>query len=158
LASVKGAVTFIEGAVTSVGGAVTFVGKGGSAVGRSFETAGVGVGAVKGVNKRDLRRRLITYELKRPSLSIYSLISASDHSVGLSLWATSYSACSTDLLFLLKTHTPLRQSSCLSPVSAGLLASLNVYTSKLSKSSWYNSHRLLSLKLYLVYSLILKLM
>jgi len=55
LASVEGAITFIEGAVTSVGGAVTFVGEGGSAIGRLFKTARVGVGAVKGVNKRDLR-------------------------------------------------------------------------------------------------------
>jgi len=78
-------VTFVEGAATFVGGAVTFVGEGGSAVGRSFKTAGVGVGAVKGVNKRNLRRRLITYELKGPSLLINSLISLSNYSVGLSL-------------------------------------------------------------------------
>ena len=77
--------TSVEGAVTSVGGAVTSVGKGGSAVGGSFETAGVGVGDVEGVDERNLRRRLITYELKRPLLSMYSLISASDHSVGSSL-------------------------------------------------------------------------
>ena len=65
---VEGAVTFVgEGAVTSVEGAVTFVGEGSSAVGRLFKTAGVGVG-----NERDLRRRLITYELKVPSLSMYS--------------------------------------------------------------------------------------
>ena len=83
--SIRGAVTSVEGAVTSVGGAVTFVGEGGSAVGRSFEAAGVGVGAVEGVNKRDLRRRLIIYELKRPLLLIYSLISLSNYSVGLSL-------------------------------------------------------------------------
>jgi len=108
LASVEGAITFIEGAVTSVGGAVTFVGKGGLAIGRSFKTARVGVDAVKGVNKRDLRRRLIIYKLKRPLLSIYSLISASDHSIGLSSWATLYSAYGTDLLFLLKTYTLLR--------------------------------------------------
>ena len=62
-----------------------FVGKGGSAVGRLFKTAGVRVGNVRGVNKRNLRRRLITYELKGPSLSINSLISVSDYSVGLSL-------------------------------------------------------------------------
>ena len=37
------------------------------------------------------------------------------------------SAYGTNLLFLLKTHTLLRRSSCLSPVSAGLLASLNIY-------------------------------
>ena len=99
---------------------MTFVGKGGSAVGRSFKIAGVRVGAVKGVNKRDLRRRLITYELKRPSLSIYSLISASNYSVGLSSWATLYSAYSTNLLFLLKTYTPLRQSSYLSSLITDL--------------------------------------
>ena len=108
LASIEGAMTFIEGAMTSIGGAMTFVGKGGLAIGRLFKTARVRVGAVKGVNKCNLRRRLIIYKLKRPLLLIYSLISASDHSVGLSSWATLYSAYSTDLLFLLKTHTPLR--------------------------------------------------
>jgi len=132
---VGGAVTSVEGAVTFVGGAVTSVGEESSAVGRLFETAGVRVGDVEGVNERDLRRRLIIYELKGPSLSMYSLISLSDHSVGSSSWATLYSACGTNLLFLLKTHTPLRRSSCLSPLSVSLLASLNVYTSKLSKSS-----------------------
>jgi hypothetical protein len=75
-------VTFVEGAVTFVGGAATFVGEGGSAVGRSFKTAGVRVGDAKGVNERDLRRRLITYELKGPLLLIYSLISLSDYSIG----------------------------------------------------------------------------
>jgi hypothetical protein len=79
---VGGAVTFVEGAVTFVGGAATFVGEGGSAVGRSFEIAGVGVGDAEGVNKRNLRRWLIIYELKGPSLLMYSLISSSDHSVG----------------------------------------------------------------------------
>ena len=86
------AVTFVEGAVTFVGeavafveGAVVFIGEGGLAVGRSFETAGVGVGAVKGVNERDLRRRLIIYKLKSPLLLIYSLISVSDYSIKLSL-------------------------------------------------------------------------
>jgi len=78
------ALASIEGAVTFIGGAVIFIGEGGSAVGRLFKTAGVGVGAVKGVNKRDLRRRLITYELKGPSLLINSLISSSNYSVGLS--------------------------------------------------------------------------
>jgi len=79
---VERAVAFIGGAITFVRGAVTFVGEGGSAVGRLFKTAGVGVGDVKGVNKRDLERRLITYELKGPSLLMYSLISLSNHSVG----------------------------------------------------------------------------
>ena len=63
----EGAVTSVEGAVTFIGGAVTFVGEGSSAIGRSFKTARVGVG-----DKRDLRWRLITYELKVPLLSIYS--------------------------------------------------------------------------------------
>ena len=85
VAFVGGAVMFVGGAVTFVRGAVTFVGEGGSAIGRSFKTAGVRVGDVKGVNKRDLRRRLITYELKGPSLLIYSLISSSNHSIGSSL-------------------------------------------------------------------------
>jgi len=120
--------------VTFIEGAVTFVGEGGSAVGGSFKTAGVGVDNV-GVNERDLRRWLIIYELKGPSLSMNSLISISDHSVGLSLWATLYSAYSTDLLFLLKTHTPLRWSSYLSLLIADLLASLNICTLKLLKSS-----------------------
>jgi hypothetical protein len=52
---VEGAVTFVEGAVTFVGGAATFVGEGGLAVGRLFKIAGVRVGDVKGVNKRNLR-------------------------------------------------------------------------------------------------------
>ena len=84
---VGGAVTFVEGAVTSVERAVTFVGEGSSAVGGgSFETAGVGVvDDVKGVDKRDLRRRLMTYELKGPSLSINSLISVSNYSIRSSL-------------------------------------------------------------------------
>jgi len=90
--SVEGAVTFVGGAVTSVegavmfiGGAVTSVGEESSAVGRLFKTAGVRVGDVKGVNKRDLRRWLIMYELKGPLLLIYSLISLSNYSVGSSL-------------------------------------------------------------------------
>ena len=79
--------TFIGGAVTFIEGAVTFIGEGSSAVGGGlFKIAGVGVvDDVKGVNKRNSRRRLITYELKGPSLLIYSLISAFNHSVGSSL-------------------------------------------------------------------------
>jgi len=98
-AVVEGAVTFIGGAVTFVEGAVTFVDKGSSAIrGRSFKAAGV-ANDIEGVDGRDLRRRLMIYELKGPSLLMNSLISASDHSVGLSSWAMSYSACGTDLLF-----------------------------------------------------------
>jgi len=81
---IEGAVTFVEGAIMFVEGAITFIGEGGSAVGGgSFKTAGVRVvDNVKGVNKRDLRRRLITYKLKGPLLLINSLISISNHSVG----------------------------------------------------------------------------
>ena len=80
--SIGGAITSIEGAVTSIGGAVTFIGKGSSAIGGGlFKTAGVRVGAVKGVNKHNLRRWLIIYELKRPLLLMYSLISVSNHSI-----------------------------------------------------------------------------
>jgi hypothetical protein len=78
-------VTFVEGAVIFVGGAVVFVGEGGSAVGRLFKIAGVRVGDVKGVNKRDLRRWLMVYKLKGPLVLINSLISISDYSIGLSL-------------------------------------------------------------------------
>ena len=117
---IERAVAFIGGAVTFVRGAVTFVGKGGSAIGRLFKTARVRVGDVKGVNKRDLRRWLITYKLKGPLLLIYSLISLSNYSVGLSSWATLYSTCGTNLLFLLKTYTPLRRSSYLSSLIADL--------------------------------------
>ena len=106
--------------MTFVKGAVTFIGKGGSAIGRSFKTARVRVGDVKGVNKHDLRRRLIMYKLKGPLLLMYSLISLSDHSIGSSSWATLYSAYGTDLLFLSKTHTSLRQSSYLSSLIADL--------------------------------------
>ena len=63
---------FVGGAVTFVEGAVTFVGEGGLAIGGSFKTARVGVDNV-GVNKRDLRRRLIIYKLKGPLLLINSL-------------------------------------------------------------------------------------
>jgi len=113
--SIEGAVMFVGGAVTSVkgavifiGGAVTSIGEESPAVGRLFKIAGVKVGDVKGVNERDLKRRLIMYKLKGPLLLIYSLISSSNYSVGLSLWATLYSAYGTNLLFLLKTYTLLR--------------------------------------------------
>jgi hypothetical protein len=84
IAFIEGAVAFVGGAVTFVEGAVTFVGEGGSAIGGLFKTAGVGVDDVR-VDKRDLRRRLITYELKGPLLSMNSLISISNYSIGLSL-------------------------------------------------------------------------
>ena len=71
--------------MTFINRAVTFIGKGSLAIGRSFKTAKVGVDDVEGVNKRDLRRRLIIYELKGPLLSMYSLISLSNYSIGLSL-------------------------------------------------------------------------
>jgi len=95
----KGAVTFVSGAVTFIGeavtlvdravtlvdGAVTFVGKGSLAVGRLFKIAKAGVVDDTIVNGRNLRRRLIIYELKGPLLLIYSLISISNYSIGLSL-------------------------------------------------------------------------
>jgi hypothetical protein len=71
---------FIEGAVAFVGegGAVIFIDKGSLAVGgKSFKIAEAGV------NKHDLRQRLMIYKLKGPSAVINSLISASDYSVGL---------------------------------------------------------------------------
>ena len=117
---VERAVAFIGGAVTFIRGAITFIGKGGSAIGRSFKTARVKVGNIKGVNKRNLRQRLITYKLKGPLLLIYSLISLSNYSIGSSLWAILYSAYSTNLLFLLKTYTLLHQSSYLSSLIADL--------------------------------------
>jgi len=72
--------------VTFIGEAVTFVGKGSLAIGeRSFKTAKARVvDDIKGVNRRDLRRWLITYKLKGPLLLINSLISVFNHSVGLS--------------------------------------------------------------------------
>ena len=77
----------------------------------------------------------MAYKLKGPLLLINSLISSSKHSVRSSSWATSYSAYGTNLLFLLKTHTPLRRSSYLSLLIADLLVSLNICTLKLLKSS-----------------------
>ena len=53
---IEGAIAFIGGAVTSIEGAVTFIGEGGLAVGRLFKIAGVRVGNIKGVNKRNSRR------------------------------------------------------------------------------------------------------
>ena len=83
---IEGAVTFVEGAIMFVEGAITFIGEGGSAVGGGlFKTAGIGtrvVNSIKGVNKRDLRRQLITYKLKGPLLLRYSLISTSNYSIG----------------------------------------------------------------------------
>jgi hypothetical protein len=108
---------FIEGAIVFIGkgGAVIFINKGSLAVGgKSFKTAKAGV------NGHNLRRRLIIYKLKGPSVSINSLISISNHSVWLSLWAILYSTYSTNLLFLLKTHTLLCRSSYLNSLIADL--------------------------------------
>ena len=72
--------------MTFVGGAVIFIGKGSLAVGRSFKAVKARVADdIRGVNSRDLRRRLIIYKLKGPSLLINSLISASNYSIRLSL-------------------------------------------------------------------------
>ena len=78
---IGGAATFVGGAVTFVGGAVTFVGKGSSAVGRPFDTAEAGIAGDIKIDRCNLRRRLMIYELKGPLLLMNSLISASDHSV-----------------------------------------------------------------------------
>jgi len=78
---VSGAVTFIGGAATFIGRAVTFIGKGSSAVGRLFKTAEARVVDDIRINRRNLRRRLMTYKLKGPLVSINSLISTSNHSV-----------------------------------------------------------------------------
>ena len=99
---------------------MTSIGKGSSAVGRLFKIARVRVGNIKGVNKRDLRQRLIICELKGLSLLRYSLISTSNYSIGSSSWVILYSAYGTDLLFLLKTHTLLCWSSYLSSLIADL--------------------------------------
>ena len=64
----------------------TFIGEGGLAIKKSFKVAEAGVvNNIKGVNGRDLKRRLIIYKLKSPLLLIYSLISASNYFVGLFL-------------------------------------------------------------------------
>ena len=113
-----------------------FIDKGGLAIVKSFKAAEAGViDNIKGVNRYNLRQQLIIYKLKSPLLLINSLIFLFNYSIGLSSWATLYSTYSSDLLFLLKTHTLLRWSSCLSPLILDLLASLNIYTVKLLKSS-----------------------
>ena len=81
----KEAVMSIKGAVTSIGEAVMSIGKRSLAVEKLFKIAGVKVGDIKGVNKHDLRWRLIIYKLKGPFLLKYSLISVFNYSVGLSL-------------------------------------------------------------------------
>ena len=63
-----------------------FISKGGLAIVKSFKTAKAGVvDNIKGVNKHNLRQRLIIYKLKGPLLLINSLISISNYFVGLSL-------------------------------------------------------------------------
>jgi hypothetical protein len=73
---------FIEGAMAFIGKekAIIFINKGSLAIrGRLFKTAKTGV------NRHNLRRQLITYKLKSLSVLINSLISTSDHSIGLFL-------------------------------------------------------------------------
>ena len=77
--------TFIEKAVIFVERAVIFINKGGLVIGKSFKTARVKADDIKGVNKYNLKQRLIIYKLKGPLLLIYSLISLSNYSIGLSL-------------------------------------------------------------------------
>ena len=61
------------------------VGKGSLTIKKLFKTVRVRVDKVKGVNKYNLKWWLIIYKLKGPLLLIYSLISLSDYSIGLSL-------------------------------------------------------------------------
>ena len=126
-AFIGGAVTFIKGVMTFINKAVIFIGKGNSAIKGLFKIAKAKV------NRRDLKRQLIIYKLKSPLLLINSLIFISDCFVGLSLQITLYRTYSTNLLFLLKTHTLLYWSSCLSLLSIDLLAFLNIYILKLLK-------------------------
>jgi hypothetical protein len=82
----EGAVTFIGKAVTFIGGVVTFIGKGSLAVGgRLFKTARAKVANDIKVNRCNLRRRLMTYELKGLSVLMNSLIFTFNYSVRLSL-------------------------------------------------------------------------
>ena len=63
-----------------------FIGEGGLAVKRLFKVAEAKVADnIKGVNRYDLRQRLIIYKLKSLLLLIYSLISIFNYSVGLFL-------------------------------------------------------------------------
>ena len=73
--SIEGAIIFIEEAVISIEGAVIFIDKRGLVIGGLFKIAKIGtrvVDAVKGVDKYNLKRRLIIYKLKDPLLLIYS--------------------------------------------------------------------------------------
>jgi hypothetical protein len=71
--------------VTFIGRAVIFIGKGSLAIGRSFKTAKARVVNDIKINRCNLKRRLMIYELKSPLLLINSLISASNYSIELSL-------------------------------------------------------------------------
>jgi hypothetical protein len=86
---------------TFIGGSVTFIGERGLVIGGLFKAARVGVDDIKRVDKRNLRQWLMVYKLKGLLVLINSLISVSDYSIWLSLWAMLYSTCGTDLLFLL---------------------------------------------------------
>ena len=74
------------GAVIFVGGAIIFIGRESLSVEGLFKIAEARVADdIRGVNGRNLRRQLIIYKLKGPLLLIYSLISISNYSIGLSL-------------------------------------------------------------------------
>ena len=77
---------FIKRAIIFIKKAITFINKRGLAIGRSFKVAKVEViDNIKGVNRYNLKRWLITYKLKSPLLLVYSLIFISNYSIGLSL-------------------------------------------------------------------------
>ena len=62
-----------------------FIGERGLAVKRLFKAAKAKTADnIKRINRYNLRRQLIIYKLKGPLLLIYSLISISNYSVGLS--------------------------------------------------------------------------
>ena len=63
-----------------------FIGEGGLAVVKLFKATKAGVAdKIKGVDRYDLKQRLITYKLKSPLLLINSLIFLFNYSVWLSL-------------------------------------------------------------------------
>jgi hypothetical protein len=68
-------------------GAITFISKGSLFIkGRLFKIAKARVvDNIKGVIRRNLKQQLIIYKLKDPLVLIYSLISAFNHSIKLSL-------------------------------------------------------------------------
>jgi hypothetical protein len=77
---------FIKIAMIFLEGAVMFISKGSLAIKKSFKVVKARVvDNIKGVIRRNLKQQLIIYKLKDPLVLIYSLISAFNHSIKLSL-------------------------------------------------------------------------